>query len=45
MPLRIEATVDSESGRKRFGSVRLFNGDVLVADGEGLFIELLPGMP
>jgi len=43
--LHLEATVDKNEGRKRFASARLFNGEALVADAEGLFIELLPGQP
>jgi hypothetical protein len=43
--LRVEATVDRIEGRKRWVSGRLFHGDALVADAEGLFIELLPGQP
>lgn len=41
--LTFDATVDRVEGRKRFASARLFNpaGD-LVADADGLFIELLP---
>jgi predicted thioesterase len=43
--LRVEATVDRIEGRKRWISGRLFHHDVLVADAEGLFIELRPGQP
>ena len=43
--LRVEATVDREEGRKRYATCRLFRGDVLVADAEGLFVQLLPGQP
>ena len=43
--LRVEATVDSEEGRKRYLSGRLSDGDELVADAEGLFVVLLPGQP
>ena len=43
--LRVEATVDRIEGRKRWVTGRLFHDDVLVADAEGLFIELLPGQP
>ncbi len=44
--LRFEATVDRIDGRKRWASARLYDahGDV-VADAEGLFIELRPGQP
>jgi acyl-coenzyme A thioesterase PaaI-like protein len=41
--LQLDATVDRQEGRKRWASGRLFNGDELVADAEGLFLELLPG--
>jgi hypothetical protein len=43
--LRIEATFDREEGRKRFVTGRLFDGDTLCADAEGLFVALLPGQP
>jgi acyl-coenzyme A thioesterase PaaI-like protein len=43
--LRVEGTVDSIEGRKRFASGRLYDGDRLLADAEGLFVELLPGQP
>ena len=43
--LTIEAQVDREEGRKRWISGRLLNGDVLVADAEGLFLQLRPGQP
>ncbi len=43
--LQLVATVDKNEGRKRWASARLFNGETLVADAEGLFLELLPGQP
>jgi acyl-coenzyme A thioesterase PaaI-like protein len=43
--LQLDATIDRVEGRKRWGSARLFNREMLVADAEGLFVELLPGQP
>jgi acyl-coenzyme A thioesterase PaaI-like protein len=43
--LELDATVDRQEGRKRWVSGRLRNGDILVADAEGLFIELREGQP
>jgi len=43
--LRLEGRVDRQEGRKRFLTGRLFDGDTLCADAEGLFIELRPGQP
>lgn len=43
--LQIEATVDRREGRKRFASGRLYDGDRLLADADGLFVELRPGQP
>ncbi|MEO7398545.1 MAG: hotdog domain-containing protein [Ilumatobacteraceae bacterium] len=43
--LRFEATVDRIEGRKRWASGCLWEGDALVADVEGLFVELRPGQP
>jgi acyl-coenzyme A thioesterase PaaI-like protein len=43
--LRLDATVDRVEGRKRWASGRLWEGDELVADAEGLFVELRPGQP
>src|SRR3954451_14759141 len=43
--LELEATLDRVEGRKRFITGRLRRGDTLVADAEGLFVELLPGQP
>jgi acyl-coenzyme A thioesterase PaaI-like protein len=42
--LTFDATVDSISGRKRFGSARLYNpAGELVADADALFLELMAG--
>ncbi|AZG45471.1 hotdog domain-containing protein [Gordonia insulae] len=43
--LELEATFDREEGRKRYISARLRDGDVVVADADGLFVELRPGQP
>ena len=43
--LRVEGSLDRVEGRKRFTTGRLFDGDTLVCEAEGLFVELLPGMP
>jgi acyl-coenzyme A thioesterase PaaI-like protein len=43
--LRVEATIDTIDGRKRWVTGRLFHGDTLLADADSLFIELLPGQP
>jgi acyl-coenzyme A thioesterase PaaI-like protein len=43
--LRLEATVDREEGRKRWVIGRLYDGDTVVADAEGLFVVLQPGQP
>lgn len=43
--LQLEASLDRIEGRKRFITGRLRDGDTLVADAEGLFVELLPGQP
>jgi acyl-coenzyme A thioesterase PaaI-like protein len=43
--LLVEATIDRQEGRKRWASGRLYDGDRLVAEAEGLFIKLRPGMP
>jgi acyl-coenzyme A thioesterase PaaI-like protein len=40
--LSIEARFDSESGRKRFLSGRIRDGDTICADAEGLFVALRP---
>lgn len=44
--LRVAASIDAVDGRKRWLSGRLIGPDgVLVADAEGLFLELKPGQP
>ncbi|MGE0881571.1 MAG: PaaI family thioesterase [Acidimicrobiia bacterium] len=43
--LTIDARLEREEGRKRYITGRLFHGDTLVADAEGLFVTLLPGQP
>jgi len=43
--LRFDATMDRIEGRKRWASGRLWDGDDLVSDADGLFIELRPGQP
>lgn len=43
--LRLEATLDREEGRKRYASGLLLDGEVVVSDAEGLFVELRPGQP
>jgi acyl-coenzyme A thioesterase PaaI-like protein len=43
--LQLEATLDRQEGRKTFASVRLRDGDDLLADAEGLYITLRPGQP
>jgi acyl-coenzyme A thioesterase PaaI-like protein len=43
--LHLDATLDRIEGRKRFITGRLRDGDTVVADAEGLFVELLPGQP
>jgi acyl-coenzyme A thioesterase PaaI-like protein len=43
--LQVAASVDRIEGRKRWVSARLLDGDTLIADAEGLFVELLPGQP
>jgi acyl-coenzyme A thioesterase PaaI-like protein len=43
--LQMDATVDRTEGRKRWISARLFHGDALIADADGLFVELKPGQP
>jgi acyl-coenzyme A thioesterase PaaI-like protein len=42
--LRVEATVDRVEGRKPFASGRLFDGETLLSDAEGV-VELRPGQP
>lgn len=43
--LTVEARVERIEGRKRFVTGRLFDGPLVIADAEGLFVELLPGQP
>lgn len=43
--LQVDAGVVRVEGRKIFVDMRLFDGDVLLADGEGLFVLLKPGQP
>lgn len=43
--LTAEATLDRQEGRKRWISGRLYDGQTLLADAEGLFVELRPGQP
>lgn len=43
--LHVDATFDKHEGRKRWVSGRLWDGDTVVADADGLFVQLLPGQP
>jgi acyl-coenzyme A thioesterase PaaI-like protein len=43
--LQVEARFDRQEGRKRWLSASLTNGETVVADAEGLFIQLRPGQP
>lgn len=43
--LRVECSIEREEGRKCFATGRLLHGNKVVADAEGLFVKLLPGMP
>jgi acyl-coenzyme A thioesterase PaaI-like protein len=43
--LHLDATLDRIEGRKRFVTGRLRHGATIVADAEGLFVELRPGQP
>lgn len=43
--LQVDGSVDRVEGRKRWVSARLLDGDTLIAEAEGLFVELLPGQP
>ena len=43
--LRVEAGIDRVEGRKKFSSGRLWDGEVLVAEAEALFVVLKPGQP
>jgi acyl-coenzyme A thioesterase PaaI-like protein len=42
-PLRIEARTDRVDGKKRWVSARMFSGDEVTAEAQGLFIALAPG--
>lgn len=41
-PLRFEATLDREEGRKKFTSSQLYAGDVMTAEAEGIFVSVAP---
>jgi acyl-coenzyme A thioesterase PaaI-like protein len=43
--LRLEATVDRQEGRKTWASGRLYDGERLVSEADGLFVKLRSGMP
>lgn len=43
--LALTARFVREEGRKRFIASEIFDGDILVADAEGLFVALRPGQP
>jgi hypothetical protein len=43
--LDVDARFERQEGRKRWISGRLLHGDTLLADAEGLFIQLRPGQP
>jgi acyl-coenzyme A thioesterase PaaI-like protein len=43
--LIVEAKLERVAGRKRWATGKLRDGDVVVADAEGLFVELRPGQP
>ena len=43
--LRVDAGIERVDGRKIFVEGRLTDGDVLLADGEALFVRLRPGQP
>lgn len=43
--LTVEVWFDRDQGRKRWIRSELRDGDVLLADAEGLFVELRPGQP
>jgi len=43
--LTFDATYDDEEGRKRYVTGRLFDGETLIADAEGMFVILKPGQP
>jgi hypothetical protein len=41
-PLRLEARFDRREGRKIFTTGTIHHGDVLTAEAEGIFVELVP---
>jgi acyl-coenzyme A thioesterase PaaI-like protein len=43
--LQVDAGIERVDGRKIFVEGRLTDGDVLLADGEALFVRLRPGQP
>jgi len=43
--LRVAGWFDREQGRKRYLRASVHHGDVLCAEAEGLFVQLLPGQP
>ncbi len=43
--LRWTSALDRQEGRKRFARARLFNGEVVVAEAEALFVVLRAGQP
>lgn len=43
--LRLEGRFDREDGRKRFLVGKLYDGNTLCAEAEGLFVQLRPGQP
>ena len=43
--LQIDAGIDRVDGRKIFVSGRLYNGDILLTEAQGLFLLLKPGQP
>lgn len=44
-PLRVRAWVEQIEGRKRFLRGEILHGDVVCAEANALFVELLPGQP
>jgi acyl-coenzyme A thioesterase PaaI-like protein len=45
MELQVDAGIERVDGRKIFVQGRLTDGEVLLADGEALFVRLRPGQP
>lgn len=45
LELQVEARFERQEGRKRWLSASLTSGATVVADAEGLFVELRPGQP